>query len=104
MRKYNIIISDSAKRIIRKNYDYIAGTYDNETAALVHTIDIYEKIKSLETFPKIHAIYEGRDDMEYRIARVRHYQIFYRVDDEAKAVYVEYVFHSHQNPESLELD
>ena len=99
MRKYKVVVADSVKNAIRKNFDYIVTAYDNEPAALAHTIDIYKKMKSLEIFPKSHSIYEGRSDREYRIVRVRKYQIFYRIDDASDTVYVEKIYHSHQSVE-----
>ena len=104
MQKYNIVILDSVKTAIRKNFDYIVNTYENEPAAITHTIDIYKEIKSLETFPKIHPIYEGRKDKEFRIAHIRHYRIFYRIDEQTHTIYVERIYHSHQNPENLHSD
>ena len=101
IKKYKVVVFDTAKRSIASNYRYISETFDNEPAAFAHTVDIYKEIKKLEYMPKSHKVYEGFVDeikFEYRVVRVRQYLIFYRIDEENLMVYVVDVMHSHQEP------
>lgn len=103
MQKYKIVILDNAETIIRKNFYYIAETFENEAAAYAHIIDIYKKIQALSVFPKSHPIYEAYTGQEFRVARVRQYRIFYHVDDKRGIVYIADIMHAHQSPEDSSL-
>lgn len=106
MESYKIIIMPGAQKAIEDNHKYICESYENEPAAITHTKDIARKIKSLTIFPRAHQVYEGitESNKEYRIARVRQYKIYYTVDEAKKEIHIAAVMHSHQNPESLELE
>ena len=104
MTKYDVVILGSVEKLIRKNYRYIAETYDNEAAAIAHTRDIYATIKSLETFPLRCAVRSTSANYEYRAVRAKQYLIFYRVDEKRKMVIVVDLLHSHQNPGVLRFE
>lgn len=103
MKKYKIVIFEKAEDSIRRNFDYIVSSWENEPAAYEHTIDIYRAIRSLEVFPNSHQLYEQADGDRYRVVLARKYKIIFSVDDTTHTVYVADIIHSHQDPSALDL-
>lgn len=97
IKKYNIIISDTAKRSILSNYRYISDVLENEPAGFEHTANIYREIKKLEYMPRCHKIYSGENlNFECHVARIRQYLIFYKINEAKQTVFIVDVMHSHQ--------
>lgn len=63
---------------------------------------IIERVEVLRTFPDIGPRYLGKEGT-HREVRCYDYRIFYRVDHEARVVYIARVWHGRQNPAALEL-
>lgn len=103
MQKYRIVIRERVERKMRENYNYLTVQYDNEQAALSHTIDIYRAVKKLDVFPRAHSVVEQVRDIEIRVLRVRRYKLYYYVDEDTKTVHIVEMYHSRQNPDGLEL-
>ena len=63
---------------------------------------IVDRIEVLQTFTDIGPRYPTRGGI-HREVLCYDYRIFYRVDHEARVVYIARVWHGRQNPTSLEL-
>lgn len=63
---------------------------------------IVERVEVLQSFPDIGPHYPRSGGM-HREVLCCDYRIFYRVDHEARSVYVARVWHGRQDPASLEL-
>ena len=80
---------------------YVEEEQSREAAAKVGTA-IVERVEILKTFPDIGPKYPKRDGVHREVLCYR-YRIFYRVDREARVVYVARVWEGSQDPEKLEL-
>jgi plasmid stabilization system protein ParE len=72
-----------------------------EAAAKVGSA-IVERVEVLQTFPDIGPRYPRKNGV-HREVLCFDYRIFYRVDREARVVYIARIWHGSQDPASLEL-
>ena len=101
MKKYEVIVSDSAKKDLRDIYTYISNSlfYPNDALNLVELIE--RNIKNLDVMPERFRKYEEYEDKNIRICRVKKYLIFYDVNDEKDRVEVIRVLYSSRNYDEI---
>ena len=99
MKRYSVVVAESAQRDLEGIVDYLAGPLANARAAL-SVIDGFDLlVSSLEELPGAHA--KVRDELlalaGYRRASVGSYMAFFTIDEDAAVVNVERVLHGTQN-------
>ena len=100
---YKIVKTDSFQRDLDEVIGYIALSLENKTAAasLLNAVE-----KSYDDLERMPLMYEACHDpylkeLGYRKAVIRNYIMVYKVDKDAKAVYVMCLFHGRQDYEKL---
>lgn len=101
MKKYEVIVSDMAKKDIRDIYTYIANNLFSQKDALKLIKLIEKNIKNLDVMPERFRKYEKYKDRNIRICRVKKYLIFYDVNDDKDRVEVTRVLYSARNYDEL---
>ena len=101
MKKYEVIVSDSAIKDIRDIYFYISNNLFSPKDAL-NLMGLVEKnIKNLDVMPDRFRKYEKYKDKNIRICRVKKYLIFYDVNDDKDRVEVIRVLYSSRNYDEI---
>ena len=100
---YKIIQTDSFYRDLDSAIAYIALALENRIAAASLLDAISESYDNLRAMP---LMYEACQDhtlkkLGYRKAVIHNYILIYKVDEEAKTVYIMRLFHGSQNYEKL---
>ena len=101
MKKYEVIVSDSAKKDLRDIYTYISNNlfYPNDALNLIKLIE--RNIKNLDVMPERFRKYGEYEDKNIRICRVKKYLIFYDVNDDKDRVEVIRVLYSSRNYDEI---
>ena len=104
--KYEIEITESARRDFENIYLYISGKLCNKQAAKNLIALLNEKIGSLAEMPEGYP--QARDeylkDMGIRFIPVKNYIVFYTADTEAKKVYIVRVLYGKRSWENILYD
>lgn len=104
--KYEIEITDSARRDFENIYLYISGKLCNKQAAKNLIVSLNEKILSLAEMPEGYP--QARDeylkDMGIRFIPVKNYIVFYTVDTEGKKVYIIRILYGKRSWENILYD
>ena len=99
MRKYAVVVTETAERDLAGIVDYVSRRLSNPSAALKF-LDAFDKlVEDLESMPQSHAIV--RDELlalaGYHWSPVGTYMAFFTIDEEARVVNVERVLHGTMN-------
>lgn len=99
-----VVLSKKADRDIEDIRQYIACVLLQPVSAEKIIDEIYDRLKKIAVLPNGLAIYpyEPWKSRGVRCAHVRHYRIFYHVDDKLKLVRIIRIVYSGLNPENLE--
>ncbi len=97
MKKYEVIVTDLAKKDIKNIHSYISNELflPNEALNLVKLIE--KNIKDLEVMPERFRKYEKYKEKNIRICRVKKYLIFYNINDDENQVEVVRILYSARN-------
>lgn len=99
MRRYSVVVTESAERDLAAIVEYLSSSLASSMAAL-SVLDEFERlVGSLEELPQAHAAV--RDEMlalaGYRWAPVGSYMAFFTIDEDAATVNVERVLRGTRN-------
>lgn len=100
---YKIEVTPAASHDLDEIVDYIARELENPTAATSFLDEVDACYEGLETMPFMYE--ECRDlrlkALKYRRAVIKHYVMVYRVDEDAKTVYILRFFYGARDYEKL---
>lgn len=101
MKKYEVIVTDLAKKDIKNIHSYISNELflPNEALNLVKLIE--RNIKNLEVMPERFRKYEKYKEKNIRICRLKKYLIFYNVNNDENQVEVVRILYSARNYDSI---
>jgi addiction module RelE/StbE family toxin len=101
--KDQIQITDEAERDLFGISHYISANLKEPQVALNQIRRINEAILSLEEFPYRHELVSGTllSTLNYRKMKVDNYAIFYRVDEEARTVMINYILYGRRDFSSI---
>ena len=101
MKKYEVIVTDLAKKDIKNIHSYISNELflPDEALNLVKLIE--RNIKNLEVMPERFRKYEKYKEKNIRICRVKKYLIFYNINDDENQVEVVRILYSVRNYDAI---
>lgn len=88
MKKYKVVISETAKEDMVNIYNFITANYDNEFGAAKVLWKIRNKCTSLSSFPKVKPVVVTYKNMDLRLIKARKYTMSYFVDDTQSRVVI----------------
>lgn len=101
MKKYKVVIAQSARGDLDSIRQYIIDEYEDAHAADVTLSRILDKIEALALFPRATVAHRYGLSKALRFAHSQKYTIVYSVDDTSMAVYVEAIINSRRNIASM---
>jgi plasmid stabilization system protein ParE len=99
---FKLIWTEAALSDLEQIARYYREDQKSVDAALRVGSEIIERIEVLKTFPDIGPLYPRKTGI-HREVLCYHYRVFYRVDRDARAVYIARVWHGRQDLDKLAL-
>lgn len=99
MKKYKVVLTDTAKKDLQEIALYIASASGSREIAKRFVNELREKAARLETFPNTGTIPNDRilKSLGYRFLMHKDYLLFYQIEESQKKVFVMAIFNGKQD-------